>query len=88
MWRVTLSDSERAELRRLRDSGDKPYLRERAAAILKVAEGQVAVQVAARGLLRPRRPRTVHLWLKRYRDEGTPGLSIRPGRGRRASFSP
>ncbi len=46
---VVLTEAERAELIRLRDHSDKPYLRERAAAILKVADGMIAAEVARRG---------------------------------------
>lgn len=85
---ITLSAPARAELEDLRDHAAKPYLRERAAAILKVADGEVAVQVARRGLLRPRDPDTVYSWLDRFAAEGLAGLVIRPGRGRTSTFPP
>jgi Winged helix-turn helix len=86
--RLDLSPEERAELTTLRDTAPLPYLRERAAALLKVADGERAAQVARTGLLRPRQPDTVYAWLHRYRAEGIAGLSIRPGRGRKPAFSP
>lgn len=85
---ITLSAPARAELEDLRDHATKPYLRERAAAILKVADGAVAVQVARTGLLRPRDPDTVYSWLDRFAGAGVAGLVIRPGRGRKPAFPP
>ncbi len=52
MRRLTLSDPERKALEALRDRGRKAYLRERAAALLKIAAGQSAHAVAAQGLLK------------------------------------
>jgi hypothetical protein len=40
----------------------KPYRRERATALLKIAAGQPAAVVARSGLLRPRDPDTVYSW--------------------------
>jgi len=85
---LDLSPPERTALIRLRDTAPKAYLRERAAALLKVADGQPATQVARDGLLRARDPDTLYAWLNRYRDEGIAGLGIRPGRGRKPAFSP
>jgi transposase len=84
---IMLTSSQRQELIRLRDTADKPYLRERAAAILKVADGTPAAVVARQGLLRQRKPDTIYDWLNRFHDEGVAGLNIRPGRGRKPAFS-
>lgn len=86
--RLDLTVAQRAELEAARDTSPVPYLRERAAALLKVADGAVAAEVARSGLLRPREPDTVYRWLHRYRREGIAGLTIRPGRGRKPAFSP
>jgi hypothetical protein len=86
--RLALTPPERAELAHVRDSATVPYLRERAAALLKIADGAIAAQVAREGLLRTRQPDTVYAWLRRYRAEGVAGLTIRPGRGRKPAFSP
>jgi len=83
-----LTSAERAELTRLRDSAAQAYLRERAAALLKVADGMSAARVARQGLLRPRKPDTVYSWIDRFIEEGTAGLRMRSGRGRKAAFSP
>lgn len=86
--RLTLSPEARETLGWLRNCGPKAYLRERAAALLKVADGLSAERVAARHLLRPRRPDTVRAWLDRWQAEGLAGLYIRRGRGRKPAFSP
>lgn len=85
---VELTESERMELEQLRDHSPKAYLRERAAAILKLAEGLSGREVAHHGLLKRRKHQTVCGWVQRYRDEGVEGLIIRQGRGRKAAFSP
>jgi transposase len=86
--RLSLTPEERAALVALRDAGPKPYLRERAAALLKIADGQAAAAVARTGLLRPRQPDTVYRWLARFRAEGIAGLADRPGRGRKPAHFP
>ena len=87
-YHLVLSAGQRDELLRLRDYHPKPYLRERAAALLKLADGWSLALVAAQGLLRPRDPETVSAWLARYHAEGAAGLAIRKGRGRKPAFSP
>lgn len=85
---LALSPDQRSELVALRDHAPRSYLRERAAALLKIADGASAAAVARTGLLRPRQPETVCDWVRRYRVEGIAGLTIRPGRGRKPAFSP
>jgi transposase len=85
---VVLTPEQREELRRLRDTAPKAYLRERAAALLKVADGLPAAQVARTGLLRRRKPATLYDWLTRFEREGVAGLTLRKGRGRKPAFSP
>ena len=90
MWRreVELTEEARDELTRIAKRDPKAYRRERAVAILKVADGEVAAQVAAGGLLVPRDPDTVYGWLDRYAEHGVAGLTIAPGRGRKPTLSP
>ena len=88
MHRLVLTAPERSALERLRDTAPKPHLRERAGAVLKVADGRSAAAVARTGLLRPRQPDTVYRWIHRFRTEGIAGLDDRPGRGRKPAFSP
>lgn len=71
---LALSDDERAELLYHRDHDPKPYVRERCAALLKIADGYSPYAVAHGGLLRSRDPDTVYAWLDYYRDEGLPGV--------------
>lgn len=85
--RLVLSETERQELVHLRDHARQPYVRERAAAVLKIAEGMPAARVARQGLLRPRDPDTVYTWLDRYQATGHAGLKVRAGRGRKPVFS-
>ena len=86
--KLVLTNDVRTTLERWRDKADKPYLRERAAAILKIAAGMSPHHVAMTGLLKPRKPDTVYGWLDRFEDTGSDGLIIRPGRGRKPAFSP
>lgn len=72
----------------MRDTAEKAYLRERAAALLKIAAGTSAHAVAQHGLLRQRQPDTVYDWLNRYEAEGINGLYIRSGRGRKPAYEP
>lgn len=85
---ITLSTAQTLELEEIIATHPKPYMRERAAALLKVGAGKSAHAVALDGLLRVRDPDTVYAWLKRYAAEGLAGLQIRPGRGRKPAFSP
>jgi hypothetical protein len=85
---LELTAREREELTVVLKKSVKPYLRERASAILQVADGAFGNEVAARLLLRPRRKNTVYDWVSRYKSEGLKGLEIKPGRGRKPAFSP
>jgi hypothetical protein len=86
--RFTLTPRQRRRLEAVRDRHPKPHLREKAAALLKVADGWAIQDVAAAGLLRPRARNTVAAWLNRYRARGLAGLRVRAGRGRKPAFSP
>ena len=83
-----LTDRQRRVLTRVRDHHRKPYLREKAAALLKVADGWTVAAVARGGLLKPRSRNTVTAWLDRFEARGLAGLKIRAGRGRKPAFSP
>jgi len=85
---LKLDEGQRAELEQARDHDPKPYVRERAAALLKVADGMSGVAVASHGLLKTRSEEAVYRWLDRYEAEGIAGLRIRKGRGRKPAFSP
>lgn len=85
---LELSTKEKEDLIQMRDHSKKPYLRERAAALLKIASGKSASWVAENGLLRPFQTDTICEWLNRYEAEGIDGLLIRDGRGRKAAYDP
>lgn len=71
---LALTEAQRQELIQLRDHDPRPYLRERCAALLKIADGQSAHQVARQGLLKPRDPDAVYAWLRHYQAEGLAGV--------------
>jgi hypothetical protein len=85
---LSLAPADRAALDRLRTTSPKPYLRERASALLQIADGASVRHVALHGLLVCRDPDTVYAWLDRYLAEGIAGLTMRPGRGRKPAFFP
>lgn len=83
---VTLTEEQRRELLELRDHDSRPYVRERGAAILKIADGQSPHFVATRGLLKPRDPDTVYAWLDHYQSAGVAGLIAHPQGGARGRY--
>jgi hypothetical protein len=78
---LVLSPPERERLEHVLLQDRRAYLREMAAALLKIADGQSAREVARHGLLRPRKPETVCRWLDHYLAGGIPALVHRPRRG-------
>jgi len=85
---ISLTAEQACELEHARDHHVRPYVRERCAAILKIADGMSGRQVAMKGLLKRRALDTVYEWFHRYEAEGLKGLLVRPGRGRKPAFSP
>lgn len=83
-----LTEEERAGLEKARDTHAKPYIRERCAALLKIAAGYSGREVALQRLHKAHAPDTVYEWVDRYRSGGLEGLVIRSGRGRKPAFSP
>jgi hypothetical protein len=86
--RLELAAAQQRELEELRDHAPKAYVRERAAALLKLAAGQGLLVVAEQGLLRRRDRHTVLDWLRRYQAQGVAGLGVKAGRGRKPAFFP
>jgi hypothetical protein len=86
--KLELSEEQILELEELRDHASKPYLRERAAAILKIAQGSSGRETALHGLLKPHWQDTIYEWVQRYGAEGKAGLEIKSGRGRKPAFFP
>ena len=86
---ITLSTEQRTELLEARDHHPKAYVREKAAAILKIAEEHLsALEVAEHRLLSRRDDNTVRSWLRRYLHGGLADLLVQKGRGRKPAFSP
>jgi len=85
---ICLTKEQQEQLEQIRDTDKRPYMRERAAAMLKIAEGVTPRQVALNGLLKPRKPDTVYDWVRHYQQEGVAGLPVKPGRGRKPAYWP
>ena len=83
---LTLSEDQRQQLSEHRDHDPRPYVRERCAALLKVADGWAAHAVARHGLLKVRQPETLYGWLDRYQAEGLPGLLAHQHGGYRRGY--
>ena len=83
---LSLTVEQRGQLKQTRDRDPRAYLRECAAALLKVADGHSARQVALHGLNKRRKPDTVYGWIEKYQRHGLCGLVHKP-RGHRG-FSP
>jgi len=86
--RLELTAEQQRELEARRDHAPQAYVRERAAALLKLAAGQGLLVVAEQGLLRRRDRHTVLAWLRRYQADGVAGLGVKAGRGRKPAFFP
>lgn len=86
--KLELDQAQRGALEQMRDHHPKAYAREKAAALLKIAQGRPASWVAQHGLLKPRTNETVGLWVKAYLSAGIEGLLVKKGRGRKPLFSP
>jgi transposase len=86
--KLCLAAEQVEELTTARDQHPKAYVRERAAGILKVSQGQSVRQVALHGLHKRRSEHTVKGWIESYLSEGLVGLLVKTGRGRKAAFFP
>ncbi len=85
---LRLESEQTQELKDALRHHEKAYIRERCAAILKVAAGASIRQVAESGLLQRRTEEAVSDWIDRYLADGLKGLQIQAGRGRKPAFSP
>jgi hypothetical protein len=86
--RLELLAAERTTLEQAVRHHPKAYARERAAALVKIADRTAAARVAEQGLLTRHKPDTVYRWLNEYEAHGLAVLTIRPGRGRKPRLSP
>lgn len=80
---LKITAEQRQELEEIRDHHVTAYLRERAAALLKIADGMSVHAVAQGGLLQTRKPDTVYGWLNTFQEQGIAGLLQRPRRGKK-----
>jgi hypothetical protein len=83
---LTVTEAQRHQLLHHRDHDPRPYVRERCAALVKIADGLPPHAVARQGLLRPRDPDTVYAWLDRYQADGLAGVLAHPHGGDRRSW--
>ena len=84
---LALLPDEHRTLEHHRDHDPRPYVRERCAALLKMAEGTSPPAVARTGLLKARDPDTVYGWLAHYEAAGVEGvLAGQHGGPRRGGF--
>ncbi len=83
---LTLTEEQQQELIHHRDHDRRPYVRERCAALLKIAGGQAAHWVAKHGLLKRRDPDAVYNWLNMYEAEGLAGLIAHQHGGPRRGY--
>src|SRR5262249_25779442 len=85
---IQLSQAQRQELEQARKHHAKAYLREKCAALLKIAAGYSRREVAATGLNNAHAPDTLSDWIAAYQQAGLAGLLVHKGRGRKPAFSP
>ena len=85
---LLLNQDQREELLQCRNRHALPHMREKAAALLKIADGARPADVARSGLLKAHDPDVVYRWMTRYKQKGLSGLLVRQGRGRKPAFSP
>ncbi len=71
---LTLTEEQSQELKEYRDHDPRAHVRERCAALLKIASGKSAHWVARNGLLKGRDPDTVYAWMSIYEIQGVEGL--------------
>lgn len=83
---LELTNEEQRALEEHRDHDPRPFVRERSAALLKIAAGQSPHAVAQGGLLKARDPDTVYGWLTTYEDAGLPGVIARQHGGPRRGY--
>jgi transposase len=85
---LLLTEDQWDQLESIVRSDPKPYKRERAAALLKIAAGETPAQVASIGLLVPRAEDTIYRWMDRFESDVLASLDMNTGRGRKLAFPP
>lgn len=85
---LTLTSEQRAELENVRDHDAKAHMRQKATALLLVADGHAPYAVARRLLGKRIDEDSVYAWLNLYKANGVNHLRVKGGRGRKPAFSP
>ena len=85
---LVLSPEQRTTLQEARDHHPRFYVRERAAALLKLADGVRVTPIVAFGLLKKRDRRTFYRWYHAYTRRGIAALRVKEGSGRKSAFPP
>src|SRR5207253_10101361 len=80
-YQLVLSEEQVKELTWTRDHHAVAYLRVKAAALLKAAQGEAISQAAKSGLLKPVDRHTITDWIFRYHQHGMSGLKVHTARG-------
>ena len=86
-YSLTLTSDQRFVLNVWRDTHPSPEVRERASALLQIAEGIPATTVARRGLAHARDPRTLYSWVAGFRRDGLLGLLSRSVRRKQIALA-
>ena len=86
-YKFELTKQEEEKLEGWVKNPPRPYLRERARAILKVSQGATIQTTAEKLRVRVHR-NAVSEWVKRFLSDRLAGLKIKKGRGRKAIFFP
>ena len=86
-YEIVLTKQEKEKLEGWIRNPPRPYLRERARAILKVSQGET-IQATAENLRVRVHRNAVSEWVKRFLSDRLEGLKIKKGRGRKSVFSP
>lgn len=86
-YTIELTAGEKQKLESWLKNPPRPYLRERARAILQVSQGRT-IEATARALRVRVHRNAVSEWVKRFLADRLEGLQMRVGRGRKAIFSP
>jgi transposase len=85
---LKLSVTESESLTKLMNTSPKPYIRERACALLHVSRGISCLEVSQKHLLKKRDRHTVSDWVSLFKDQGISGLTHKAGKGRHPAFFP
>ena len=85
--KLELTDQQKQELEVAVRRHPVAHLRQKAKALLLIAEGKQGKWIAQSGVVSTCRPNTIYDWVKAYQASGKlEGLSVKAGRGRKPVF--